>query len=280
MVNLEYNNEDPTKRKKCECEFDECILVLGGDWMWIATNFGYTGPKLLHFCKDCLCQLSDLQKGTTHTPFLLSKYEQFMHDTHKFEMRTFEKLQADYSRYKQSGDPRSKIKEYNNCEFESLFRGTGPIILKTSCMPLRISLGFGLKVLNTIEENAIAIDNEIKSENGQQTNEINQIMDNLKVMSSEPLDKKEKVSQINEETELKKITLQNLEQHNASALKKTDNGKSYCDKTTAAKKIQQQHKEKTKEIKSIEKGKKVFEKDLQATEENLEILNKQLSEKR
>ena len=160
--------------------------------MWMATNLGYTDPKGLHFCKDCLYKLSDLKKGTTHTPFPLSKYEQFTPDTHKFEMRTFEKLQADYSRYKQSGDPRSKIKEYNNCEFESLFRGTGRVILKTSCMPLHISLGFGLKVLHTIEENAIAIDNEIKSENGQQTNEINQIMDNLKVMSSERLDKRRK----------------------------------------------------------------------------------------
>ena len=118
-------------------------------------------------------------------------------------------------------------------------------------MPLHISLGFGLKVLNTIKENAIAIDNEIKSENGQQTKEINQIIENLKVMSFELQDKKEKIYQINEEIELKTFTLQNLEQH----IKKTDNGKSYCDKTTAAKKIQQQHKQKTKEIKSIEKEK-------------------------
>ena len=42
---LEYNNDDPTKRKKCECEFDECISVLGGDLMQIATNLGYTAQK-------------------------------------------------------------------------------------------------------------------------------------------------------------------------------------------------------------------------------------------
>ena len=116
-------------------------------------------------------------------------------------------------------------------------------------MPIHIFLGFGLRVLSTTEENAIATDNEIKSEDGQQTNEINQIMDSLKVMSSDLLYKKEKISQINEETELKAFTLQNLEQQNVPALKKTYNGKSYCDKTTTAKKIQQQHKEKTKEIK-------------------------------
>ena len=58
-----------------------------------------------------------------------------------------------------------------------------------------------------LKKNAIAIDSEIKSENGQQTNEINQIMDSLKIMPSELLDKKEKISQINEEIELKKFTL-------------------------------------------------------------------------
>ena len=46
--------------------------------------------------------------------------------------------------------------------YSSLFRGTGPVILKTSCMPLHISLGAGLEVVNTIEEAAIAIDNESK----------------------------------------------------------------------------------------------------------------------
>ena len=68
----------------------------------IATNLGYTSPKGLHFCMDCLCKLSDVQKGTTHTPFPLPKYVQFTPDIHKFEMRSFKKLQADYCKLVQT----------------------------------------------------------------------------------------------------------------------------------------------------------------------------------
>ena len=46
--------------------------------------------------------------------------------------------------------------------YSSLLRGTGPVILETSCMPLHISLDVGLKVVNVIEEAAIVIDNESK----------------------------------------------------------------------------------------------------------------------
>ena len=56
------------KENVCGCEFSDCILVLGGDWMWIAVVLGYTGPKGVHLCKDRLFTLSALQKGMTHTP--------------------------------------------------------------------------------------------------------------------------------------------------------------------------------------------------------------------
>ena len=60
-------------------------------------------------------------------------------------------------------------------------------------MSLHISLGVGLKVLNTIEEAAIAIDNDIKALNGQQTTELHEIMENLKLASSEISEKSEKL---------------------------------------------------------------------------------------
>ena len=56
-------------------------------------------------------------------------------------------------------------------------------------MPFHISLGVGLKVLNTIEKAAIVIDNDMKALNGQQTTEIHEIMGNLKLVSSEVLEK-------------------------------------------------------------------------------------------
>ena len=59
-------------------------------------------------------------------------------------------------------------------------------------MSLHISLGVGLKVINTIEEAAITIDNESKPLNGQQTTEIHEIMENLKLVSSEILEKEKR----------------------------------------------------------------------------------------
>ena len=35
--NPDRNRDDPEKDKKCGCEFDEYILVLGEDWAWQAT---------------------------------------------------------------------------------------------------------------------------------------------------------------------------------------------------------------------------------------------------
>ena len=87
------------KENKCHCEFDDCILVLGRDWAWIALILGYTVPKGVHFCKDCLCRLSDLQKGATHTPNPLPKYKDFVPQNNRFGVRTFEQLRADHLKY-------------------------------------------------------------------------------------------------------------------------------------------------------------------------------------
>ena len=186
--------------------------MLGGDWLWIANVLGYTGPKGVHFCKDCLCKLSDLQKGMTHSPSPLPKYnESTTPSVCNFEKRTFEQLQADHERYRASGDPRTKVKDYHNCELPSLFKGSGPIILTTSCMPLHISLGVGLRILNVVEKEAISIDNEIKTENGQQTNEISEIMNRLQILSSEVLEKGEQLQNVADQLEQKNSNVKDFE---------------------------------------------------------------------
>ena len=43
-------------------------------------NFSYTVAKGVHFCKDYLCKLSGLRKGSTHTPHPHAKYEEFSPD--------------------------------------------------------------------------------------------------------------------------------------------------------------------------------------------------------
>ena len=114
--NTDHNKDDPAKDQKCDYEFDECILVLGADWAWRAQyNFSYTGVKGVHYCKDCLCKLSDLKKGATQTPHPLATYEELSSDKIKFETRTFKQLQVDFKKYKESGDPRFTTVNLANC---------------------------------------------------------------------------------------------------------------------------------------------------------------------
>ena len=138
-----------------------------------------------------------------HSPNPLPKYKESTPSVCNFEKRPFEQLQADHERYRANGDPRTKVKDYHNCELSSLFKGSGPIILTTSCMPLHISLGVGLRTLNVVEEEAISIDNEIKTENGQQTNEIVEIINRLEILSSEVLGKGEQLQNVADQLEQK-----------------------------------------------------------------------------
>ena len=56
------------KENKCQCQFDDCILILGGDWAWIASILGYTGPKGVHFCKDWSLQtFRSTKRCNSHT---------------------------------------------------------------------------------------------------------------------------------------------------------------------------------------------------------------------
>ena len=253
---------DSEKENICKCEYDDCILVLRGDWVWITAILGLTGPKGLHFCKDCLCKLSDLSKGATHTPNPLSKYEDFVPQDIKFESRTFKQLKTDNLRCLESGKSRSKLKDFNNCDFPSLLAGTGPIILKVSCMPLQISLGLGLKILNLNEEEAVAIDCEIKRQNGEQTTDILEIMNKLKQQSFDIEDERNRLGFIDLELEVKTSNLGNLKKEHSAALRTNASGKSFREKTVEAKQIQEQYKEFVNELKDIEKEKKTHEKAL------------------
>ena len=108
-----------------------------------------------------MCKLSDLKKGQAHTPAPFTKYCNYTPENTQFETRTFEKLKSDNEKYRNDGEPKQKVKDYNNFKFPTLFKGTGPILYTTSCMT--IPLGVALNILNIIEEEAIKLDNEIKN---------------------------------------------------------------------------------------------------------------------
>ena len=84
-------------------------------------------------------------------------------------------------------------------------------------MPLHISLGIGLKVLNAIEEETVSLDNQIKAENGQQTDEINEVMRSLEILDI--LDKNEKLQQTSDNLDLKTSNLNKLEKQDIKCWK-------------------------------------------------------------
>ena len=100
------------EKEKCNCEFQRGLLVLGGDWVWFATILGLTGARGLQFCKDCLCKLSDLKKGQTPAP--LTKYCNHTPANTQFETRTFEKLKSENEKYRNDGQPKQKVNDYNS----------------------------------------------------------------------------------------------------------------------------------------------------------------------
>ena len=259
-------------------EFQNSLLVLGGDWAWIATILGLSGARGLQFCKDCLCKLSDLEKGKTHTPNPLSKYNDHKPSKTDFEIRTFEMIKRDNQTYDNDGKPKSKLKEYNNCEFQSLFTGEGPILHTTSCMPLHISLGVGLKILNVIEGEAIKLDNEIKQDKGLQTDPITDIMEEMIMLLGSISEEEEKLQVLCEEKQCLLDTQSKLEKENISFLAKE--GKKFVETSSDAKHVQKQYSSLKHDLKAIDKHRKQHENSLSTFKKQLVIVEEKFEKEK
>ena len=132
--------------------------------------------------------------------------------------------------------------------------------------------------LNVVEEEAISIDNEIKTKNGQQTNEIAEIMNRLEILSSEVLGKGEQLQNVADQLEQKNSHVKDFEVKHEFELEK--NGRCYAHNSTEARKLQKDHKEHLKEIKELEKHRRELQKELQVCQANLETVEKDFGNKR
>ena len=94
------------------------------------------------------------------------------------------------------------------------------------------------------------------------------------------LDKNEKLQQTNDNRSLKTSNLKNFEKQHVKMLEKVNNGKSYCDKSDEANKVQQHHKEQVREIKALEKEKRAIEKETEVIQKSYESLQERFIEKR
>ena len=70
----------------------------------------------------------------------------------------------------------------------------------------------------SIEEETISLDNQIKAENRQETGEINEIMKNLESLTTDILDKNEKLQQTSDKLDLKTSNLNNFEKQHIKML--------------------------------------------------------------
>ena len=58
-----------------------------------------------------------------------------MPDVIKFKDRTYQGMDTDAKRFIESGLPKSKVSDFENCELPPLFKGEGSVIETSLCMP-------------------------------------------------------------------------------------------------------------------------------------------------
>ena len=156
LQNMEERKEEEEKDM-----FTEGHLSYGGDWDYLSTLAGTSGPNGLHFCNLCNVTLHQLQEGHAHSPVVFPRYRQFA--PLSVSLRTGEEMQRHYEAFVATGA--RSAKEQQNCQHSPLL-GPGKIIEQMSCMPLHISLGLGLYTLQLTEREAISFDHQIKQDRG------------------------------------------------------------------------------------------------------------------
>ena len=179
-------------------------------------------------------------------------------------------IQRDNQNYDNDVKSKSKLKEYDNCEFQFLFTGEGSILHTTSCMLLHISLGVGLKILNVIEGEAIKLDNEIKQTKGLQTDQITDIMEEIRILLSSISEEEEKLQVSCEEKQCLLDTQSKLEKENISFLAKE--GKKFVETSSEAKHVQKQYSSLKHDLKAIDKHGKQHENSLSTFKKQLVVV--------
>lgn len=155
------------QRQPPDSIFTEGKLVSGGDWMYLSAVLQYTGPNGVHFCPFCLVKPKDLRRGCPHAPITLERYRQRDVRSEKtFPPRTLNSMHNQAVKFAQSGQPQSKVSNFQNCEKLPLIQGEGSVLKHVSVMPLHLSLGIGLCLVNVASDLAKSIDRQIRNDSG------------------------------------------------------------------------------------------------------------------
>ena len=148
----------------------------------------YTGPNGVFICPFCLAQLADLKMGVPHAPLSLPKYsdkDPRLAEEKTFQQRTLEGMATMADNFASSGLPKSQVSKFQNCEAKPLISPEGPVIDHISVMPLHLSLGLGLQLVNVAEDIATAMDLKIREDNGSSSSAVITVMAELESLALE-----------------------------------------------------------------------------------------------
>jgi len=154
--------------------FENGRLITGGDWCYLASLLQYTGPNGLQFCPYCLATLNDISKGIPHAPYILPKYRNISTEgaCKDFPKRTLEGMDNQSKKIISSGKTKENVKNFQNCEGTPLLTDKGPVLNHMSVMPLHLSLGLGLQIVNIADDLASTIDLTIREDCGESTDDV------------------------------------------------------------------------------------------------------------
>ena len=132
-----------------------------------------------------------------------SPFPNTMHYDHRqleektFTSRTVDGMAAMADMYATSGLPKGQVSKFQNCEGKPLISAKGPVIDHVSVMPLHLSLGLGLQLIDIAEDIASALDLQIRKNNGLSTHEVTDTMENLESLQQQQMKLKEELIQWN-----------------------------------------------------------------------------------
>ena len=89
--------------------------------------------------------------------------------------------------YATSGLPKGQVSKFQNCEGKPLISAKGPVIDRVSVMPLHLSLGLGLQLIDIAEDIASALDLQIQEDNGLSTHEVTDTMENFESLQQQQM---------------------------------------------------------------------------------------------
>ena len=244
----------------------------------IATVLGQTGPNGKYFCPFCEIMLAQVVKGSPHSPVHLRKYlsDNSSNTATTFISRIFEGMTEMAKSFQKNGAKKNKQRNIKIVKNVPLIPAIGDIINNVSVMPLHISLGIGLQFLNIVENIAVALDIEVRKENGLTSDGVIEAFSKEHTIISEVEELSNQINIIKDEITSLKESKAEIRSSNPQHFEK-QNGKS-LPQNHQARTCRQQFNEITKQLTQNKSKLKKIAKDKTMKETELKKLDKHINQ--